>query len=75
MEYLGFGVTRDGVKPINKKIEAINNMKPPTFKKEERNFKGVINYYRDVWPRWSHTLEPLTRLTYIKRKFKCTQVE
>ena len=23
MEYLGFGVTHDGVKPINKKIEAI----------------------------------------------------
>ena len=28
-----------------------------------------------MWPRRSHTLSPLTRLTSIKNKFKCTQVE
>ena len=33
MEYLGFWVTRDGVKPINRKIEAITNMKPNTSRK------------------------------------------
>ena len=32
-EYLGFWVTRDGIKPINIKIEAITNMKPPTSRK------------------------------------------
>ena len=30
MEYLGLWVTRYDVKPINKKIEAITNTKPPT---------------------------------------------
>ena len=30
MGYLGFWVTRDGVKSINKNIEAITNMAPPT---------------------------------------------
>ena len=30
MEYLGFWVTRNGIKPINRKIEARTNMKPPT---------------------------------------------
>ena len=30
MEYLGFWVTRDGVKPIDKKMQAIGNMKPST---------------------------------------------
>ena len=34
MEYLGFWVKRDGVEPINKKIEAMKNMKPPTYQKE-----------------------------------------
>ena len=33
MEYLGFWVTCDGVKPINRKIEAITNMKPNTSRK------------------------------------------
>ena len=33
MDYLGFWITYDGVKPINKKIEAITNMKPPTSQK------------------------------------------
>ena len=30
MEYLVFWVTRYGVKPINRKIETMTNMKPPT---------------------------------------------
>ena len=33
MEYLGFCVTRNGVKPINRKIEAMKNMAPPTSRK------------------------------------------
>ena len=33
MEYLGFLVTHDGVKPTNKKIEAMINMAPPTPRK------------------------------------------
>ena len=32
MEYLWFWVTGNGVKTINKKIEEITNMKPPTSK-------------------------------------------
>ena len=51
------------VKPINRKIETIANMKPTTPQMEVRKFIGVINYYRDMWPRRSHTLVPLTRLT------------
>ena len=33
MEYLGFWVTHDCVKLMNKKIEAITNMAPPTSRK------------------------------------------
>ena len=33
MEYLGYWVTHDGVEPMNRKIEAITNMKPPTSRK------------------------------------------
>ena len=33
MEYLRFRVKRDGIKPVNKNIEIITNMKPPTPQK------------------------------------------
>ena len=33
MEYLGSWVTRNGSKPINRKMETITNMKPPTSRK------------------------------------------
>ena len=69
MEYLGLWVTSNGVKPINRKIEEMNKMNPPTSQKEVRKFIDVINYYRDMWPRRSHMLAPLTRLASIKRKF------
>ena len=70
MEYLGFWVTHDGVNPINKNIEAITNMVPPTSRKEVRKLIGVINCYHNMCPRRSHVLVPLTKLTPIKSKFK-----
>ena len=36
MEYLGFWVTRTGILPINKKVEAIVNMTPPKNTKHVR---------------------------------------
>ena len=48
MEYLGFWVTRDGVKPINGNIKAITNMAPPTSRKEVQNvyrFNKVLLRY------------------------------
>ena len=75
MEYFGFWVTCNGVKPKNRKIEAITNMNPPTPLKLVRKFIGVVNYYCDMWPRWSHMLAYLTKLTSIKSKFKWTNVE
>ena len=59
MGYLCLWVTHDGITSTNKKIEAINNMNPPTFRKELGKFVGVVNYYRNMWPRWPHTLVPL----------------
>ena len=40
MEYLVFWVTDDGVKPINIRIEAITNIKPPTSQKSPTTVYG-----------------------------------
>ena len=75
MEYLGFWVTQDSVKPTNRKIEAINNMAPNTSQKEVRKFIGLISYDHNMCPRRPHTLGSLTKLTYIKRNLKWTRAE
>ena len=43
MEYLGFWVTRTGIQPINKKVEAIVNMNPPNNTKEVCAFIVMVN--------------------------------
>ena len=55
---------------MDNKMQAITNIKPPTSQTELRQFIGVVNYYRDIWARRSHTLAHLTKITSSKVKFK-----
>ena len=70
IEYLGYWITRKGIQPVHKKVEAILNIKPPTTRKELRQFIGIVNYYRDMWFHRSDLLAPLTELTSNKTKFQ-----
>ena len=51
IEYLGYILTTDGVKPQKKKVEAMQRIKRPTTPKQLRTFLGLVNFYRDVWER------------------------
>ena len=75
LEYLGYWITQDGVKPLSKKVEAITNLAPPTNRKGVRRFIGLVNYYRDMWGKRSEILAPLTALTSVKVPWKWTDVE
>ena len=63
IEYLGYIITKEGIRPQPKKVQAIIDMQRPTTKTEVRHFLGMINYYPDLWPRRSELCAPLSKLT------------
>ncbi len=48
IEYLGYILTRDGIKPQSNKVQAILAIQPLTNVKELRHFLGMVQYYRDL---------------------------
>ena len=67
IDYLGYIVTPTGVQPNPKKIKAIQALERPKTVTEVRRLIGMVQYYRDLWPRRSHILEPFTALSAGKK--------
>jgi hypothetical protein len=44
-EHLGYGLTRQGIQPQPKKVEAPLRLESAQL----RRFLGMVNYYRDMW--------------------------
>jgi hypothetical protein len=62
LEYLGYWITRTGISPVAKKVDAIQKIATPKNKTEVRAFIGIVNYYRDMWPQRSQILAPLAKI-------------
>ncbi len=74
IEYLGYKLTREGIKPQPKKVQAILELNLPNNVKELRNFLGMVQYYPDMWARCSEMLAPLTNLVEECRETKTTRM-
>jgi hypothetical protein len=61
-EYLGYTLTRTGIKPQPKKVQAILAITATKQVKDLRSFLGMVQYYRDLWARRSEMLAPLASL-------------
>ncbi len=48
IEYLGYILTREGIKPQPKKVQAILTLNLPNNVKELRHFLEMAQYYRDM---------------------------
>ena len=63
MDYLGFELSKQGLKPLKNKIEAIVNYPAPKTKKALRRFIGLGIFYKSFVPNGMEILKPLTKLT------------
>ncbi len=72
-EFLGYILTRGGVKPQPKKVQAFFALNLPNNVKELRQFLGMVQNYRDMWAKHSEMLAPLTDLLGECRETKATK--
>jgi hypothetical protein len=75
IEYLGYVLTRDSIKPQGNKVQAILAIKLPTGVKQLRHFLGMVQHYRDLWARRSDMLAPLTSLVGECSQIKSTRAK
>ena len=68
--YLGFVISEEGIKPDQKKVEAIRSLPVPTCVREVRSFIGMCSYYRRFIPNFSQIAEPIIALTRKYAHFK-----
>lgn len=62
VEFLGYIITAKGIKPNEKKIEAIQKYPEPKNLKQLRGFLGVMGYYRRFIKDFAKIAKPLTKL-------------
>jgi hypothetical protein len=70
IDYLGFTVTGDGVRPKKEQIAAIKKMPCPKDLKELRSFTGMVNFFRWMIPKFADVIAPLEDL---KKKGKTVE--
>ena len=71
--FMGHILTANGVKPDNRKIEAIQQAQIPTTPKEIRSFLGLVQYCAKFIKDYSTISEPLRELTRKNSKWDWTE--
>ena len=73
LKFLGFIISKDGIKPDPKRTEAIRNFPIPTKVKDIRSFIGMANFYRKYIKDFASIASPLTGLIRKDIKFNFTE--
>jgi Reverse transcriptase (RNA-dependent DNA polymerase) len=72
VKYLGFILSREGLRPDPEKVTAIKNIAIPKTRKQLRSFIGLCSFIREMINRYSDRMAPLTDLLSTKKPFKWT---
>lgn len=62
VKFLGYLVTKNGLKPLPEKVEAIVSLETPTTVKALRRFLGTVNFYRKFIKNAAVILAPLDKI-------------
>lgn len=62
IDFLGYKVTKDGIKPLPHRVEAIQKFPKPSNITELRRFLGLFNFYRRFIPKAAHILAPVIKM-------------
>lgn len=73
VQYLGFMVSGEAIKPIPSKVDSLSTSKPPRDKTELRSIIGKLNFYSRFIPRYSSLLEPLRTLLTKNKDYQWKQ--
>ncbi|XP_029675230.1 uncharacterized protein LOC115242829 [Formica exsecta] len=73
--YLGHVISKDGVKPDPKKLEAVQRFPRPKTPQNIKQFLGLAGYYRRFIPNFSKFAKPLTNLLKNDTRFEWTSVQ
>ena len=75
LEYLGYQITRQGMQPQPKKVEAMLQIQISTNVRQLSHFLGMVNYYWNMWQKCSHILVPLSSLVSQGKKWEWDPVQ
>ena len=68
MDYIGYIISREGIKPQLIKVQIIVDMPRPKTVTQMKRFSGMINFYRDLWKKRAHLLAPIMELAGRKKE-------
>lgn len=75
VQFLGFTVSKEGIKPPAEKVRAIIDYAKPNTIEELRRFLGMINFYREHIPKASEIQAPLHDYLHNTKKRDKTMIE
>ena len=74
IQYLGYIVSGDGLKPVPEKLSAIQQMPCPYTPKKVKQFLDLVGYYRKFIPQYADIAKPLNALTRKGTAFKWSDI-
>ncbi|XP_028173478.1 uncharacterized protein LOC114362327 [Ostrinia furnacalis] len=75
IEFLGYNVSSEGIKPTNEKVKVIENYPQPTTIHELRRFLGMINFYRENIPNAAQHQNALNKYMHNSKRNDKTRID